>query len=253
MKWLMHNLLLAALLLWICGQACADPIHDAAANGDVAGVQHLLTSDAKLVNARAANGATPLLWACIRGQLEVARLLVAKGADVNLAQGDGWTPLHAAVCDGNDATHVALTRLLLEHGANREARNGLGWTPLHAAALKGNTATMGILLEQKAEASAKDNTGATPLHIAAEQGRIEAVTLLLDKGADAGAKDNNGKTPAHRALANAQLPIVERCWPSVARCWRRGLAFLDGRVRTWPRWGCRSASSCCWCPASTRR
>ncbi len=206
----MRNFLLVACLLILCSRVIADPIHDAAANGDVAGVQRLLTSDTKLVNARAANGATPLLWACIRGQLEVARLLVERGADVNLAQGDGWTPLHAAVCDGNDAAHIGITRLLLEHGAKLEARNGIGWTALHAAALKGNTATMGVLLEQKADVGAKDNTGGTALHIAAEQGRIEAVALLLDKGADAGVKDKTGKSPAERALANAYVPVVER-------------------------------------------
>ncbi len=126
---------LVGIAVWLLlpVQAGADPIHDAANSGDVETVQRLLKEDSKRVNARTPGGATPLLRAAIRGQSAVVKILVENGADVNLAQGDGWTPLHAAVCDGNDAAHIEITRLLLEHGAKMEAPQQAGLTPLHVA------------------------------------------------------------------------------------------------------------------------
>jgi len=190
-------------------RAGADPIHDAANSGDVGAVERLLSEDGTRVNARTPAGAPPLLGAAIHGQLAVVRILVDKGADVNLPQGDGWAPLHAAVCDGNDAAHVEITRLLLAHGAKLDIRRQDGWTPLHACALKGNTATMQVLLEQGASLEVRDNSGSTPLHLASEQGQGTAVALLLEKGADREAKDNTGKTPLQRGMATNKLEGVE--------------------------------------------
>lgn len=48
-------------------------------------------------NMRDTSGSTPLHWACRNGQLEIARLLVKKGADVNAQRDDGKTPLHLAI------------------------------------------------------------------------------------------------------------------------------------------------------------
>lgn len=193
--------LVLLLVSVLTGGTRADAIHDAADRGDVTEVQYLLREDARRIEAPNPVGATPLLCAAIHGQLAVARILIEGGAQVNRPLNDGWTPLHAAVCDGDDAAHNDIARLLIAHDAQLDARRKDGWTPLHAAAYKGNAANVRILLDAKAALNPMDSAGKTPLHLAAEQGRTAVVSTLLSRGADAALADNQGRTPLKRALA----------------------------------------------------
>ena len=89
MKHLLLTTIAAVLLL---GTAFADPIHTAAENGDLAGVQAELDKGAN-VNAKNQNGATPLHRAAWFGHKEIVELLIANGADVNARDDGGATPL----------------------------------------------------------------------------------------------------------------------------------------------------------------
>src|SRR5688572_13132812 len=73
----------------------------------------------------------PVADAARRGDVEAVRALIARGADVNVAQGDGMSALHwAAVRD-----QVELVDVLLRAGADVEAGTRIGgYTPLHVAA-----------------------------------------------------------------------------------------------------------------------
>ena len=102
MKRTLLTLMITSLL---ATTALADPIHDAAYDGDLAGVQAELDKgadvNAKLENAdllrkHVGKGYTPLHNAAIKGREEVAELLITKGADVNAKGVDEWTPMHWA-------------------------------------------------------------------------------------------------------------------------------------------------------------
>ncbi|NIQ41119.1 MAG: hypothetical protein GTN85_03450, partial [Pseudomonas stutzeri] len=67
----------------------ADPLHDAAGDGDVAAVKRLLALG-HAINARDENEATPLHWAAYGGHAEVVRLLIARGADVYANETQRW-------------------------------------------------------------------------------------------------------------------------------------------------------------------
>ena len=107
MKQLMITTIAAVLLV---GTAFADPIHDVAWKGDLAGVQRELNKGAD-VNARGFLGSTPLHNAARWGHKEVAKLLIAKGADVNAKDNRGLTPLDWA------EDFPEMRDLLRKHGA----------------------------------------------------------------------------------------------------------------------------------------
>ena len=119
----MKHLLLttiAAVLVVGCGKSS---IHQAAYDGDIQAIkQHLV--DGMDVNAKDADGWTPLSTAAHEGHREVAELLIAKGADVNAKEDMfGLTPLHVA-------RNKEIAELLIAEGADVNAKNDKGRTPL---------------------------------------------------------------------------------------------------------------------------
>ncbi|MEM7184992.1 MAG: ankyrin repeat domain-containing protein, partial [Spirochaetota bacterium] len=86
-----------------------------------------------------------------------------------------------------------ISYLFKERGANVNVRDKLGRTPLHYAVDSENMKIISYLLEkQKANVNVKDREGNSPLHAAVSQGNLKIVTYLLSKGADPNEKDSNG-------------------------------------------------------------
>ena len=113
---------IAAVVLVGCGPSIS--IHKAAEEGNIYVVKQHLAAGAD-VNAKAGGGYTPLHVNTI--QLEVAELLIDKGADVNTKSDDnGDTPLHVSVNNGQSE----LVELLIAKGADVNSMNEEGQTPL---------------------------------------------------------------------------------------------------------------------------
>lgn len=121
------------------------------------------------------------------------RRLVASGANVNVAQGDGMTALHWAAEHGD----VRMANALLKAHASVKAVTREGnYTPLHVASKNGNAAVVRALIKAGADVNAVTNSGATALHLAAGSGSADAVLALIEKGADVNAKEStHGQTP----------------------------------------------------------
>ena len=140
-----------------------------------------------------------LIEAAIKGQTQIADLLIAKGANVNARDKSGATPLHQAALKGN----LGFAALLLQHGADVNARDGDGATPLHNAALSGHREVAELLLDKGADREARDTeSGGTPLYHAAAWGRTAVVELLIARGADVNAGNKTGVTPLAAAEKN---------------------------------------------------
>jgi uncharacterized protein len=194
----------------------SSPLAAAAAQGDLRRVRELLGGEALEPNAPDADGTPALHWVVRLGDLELAKRLVAAGADVNAANRYGVTPLHVAIEEGD----AAATRWLLEAGAAVAAATSAGEPPLLLAARVGDAATARALLEHGAAVDARDAAfGQTPLMAAARDGHLELARLLLDAGADPNAQTTAEDAP--RFVPPSESPpglskgigIIRAGWP----------------------------------------
>lgn len=157
-------------------------VFGAAAAGVVERVRELLDADPALANAYAPDGLTPLGLAAFFKRRETARLLVARGADVNQFSRHASirvAPLHSALADRADEEIAAL---LVAAGAEVNARASGEGTPLHTAAFEGSLEVVRLLLASGAELTATDDRGRTPLMLARERGHA-AVAEALERAA----------------------------------------------------------------------
>ncbi|WP_367117534.1 ankyrin repeat domain-containing protein [uncultured Pedobacter sp.] len=130
------------------------------------------------INEFSKDGFTPLGLACYFGHEELARFLVLKGADANLASKNGYNvfPIHSAVATNN----FNITKMLLDAGAYPNVCQKAGVAPLHTAAQLGNIELIILLLEHGAEVSLRMEGGKRPADLAAEKGFNEIAEILRD-------------------------------------------------------------------------
>jgi len=148
-------------------------IHEAAAVGDWHRVQVLLDEEPGAIDQYASDGFTPLGLAAYFGHDQVVRLLLERGAQVNLAARNAQqvTPLHSAV----SGRHEAIMRLLLESGADPNIPQAGDITPLMQAAQGGHDWMVRLLLDHGARADAQDDNGMTVSDHAAQHEHIRAL------------------------------------------------------------------------------
>src|SRR5262249_35868658 len=131
------------------------------------------------VNARDADGNTPLLFAAVYAGPDCVELLLKKGADVNAKNKLGVTPLIRA------ATNYEKAKLLIDAGADVKVKTASGRTPLTLAARKaGNSKTVKLLLDKGADAKERNARGVNPIQVAAACGDLDTVKWLVEAGAD---------------------------------------------------------------------
>ena len=168
--------------------------------GDAAAVKAALAKDPKLVDSLNWLKETPLLVAVEKGHLDVARLLMAGGADVNVRGQSDMRPLHYALGPGKN---IDMVKLLLEHGAKLEAKDRLGRTPIWISV--GRWDEFEFLTAHGADINAQDVEGHTMLFEAAVGWHnIEVAEKLLKAGANPDVPDKKGQTL--RELAEKRFP-----------------------------------------------
>jgi ankyrin repeat protein len=209
-----------------------DDLFEAVHNGDALRVDAFLEAQPTLLTAHDPSGNSLLLAALYQGKPDLAAVLVARGAPVNLWEAaalgdvarlqahleadpsnlkahshDGWTALHLAAHFG----HADAVQLLLRHGANVRARstNPLDNEPLHAALAGRSLDVARLLLDAGADPNAVEHGGYAPLHQAAEPGDLPLIRLLLDRGARPDRKDDQGRTPLDLAEAGGHTLAVD--------------------------------------------
>ena len=162
------------------------------------------------VNIVGLQGFTALHMAAHNGHVEIARLLLSKGANPKHQKGlnkpgfvneAGWSPLHWAAKNN----HADMCELLIEHGASIDAEASAAFhfgTPLHiAAGAEERVDALESLLKAGADVDLRDDEGNSPLHFAVSRGAVKATQLLLRFGADPLASNAQRQTPLTMAAA----------------------------------------------------
>ena len=180
------------------------PLLRAASRGQ-ADITRLLLEHGAAIEARDPRGHTALVCAVENYHYETVAHLLARGANANVLDSIGWSPLHRVQeRRGADSLRIATALLTLPSPrADLDAKCGKGMTPLHHAAERDNEAMMRLLIQHGANLAAADNSRRTPLHTAIEARRENMVHVLLQHGADTALRDIRG----HDGLSAAKVCV----------------------------------------------
>jgi ankyrin repeat protein len=187
------------------------PLHTACDAGREGVIRTLLESKKATadidayINAEGRYGSSPLHLAARAGDLKSVRLLILKGAQIDIYDHSRRTPLHWAAFHGRDT----IVELLLRHHASTTARDEHGRPPLLSAiygynGLKPqNDRTIKKILERRVDTNLADNDGKISLHLVAETNSSDLAKLLLrlknGRKPNVNALDDHGRSPLHYA------------------------------------------------------
>jgi ankyrin repeat protein len=194
------------------------PLSWAASTGSslTSSIIHLLLQYDADINLPSDGGRTPFAWACLKYQSdgeEVLSLLLEKGADINKQEKQNdETPLLSAVRARRDG----LVAFLLQKGADPNIPDKYGKTPLIWAAAAGDQVNLQHLMENGADFR-PDKDGKTPLSRAAYRAQLWAINFLIEKGADPNQTGHEGITPLTAAVNSGDLEAVDRLLKRGAR------------------------------------
>ncbi|XP_008435590.1 ankyrin-3-like isoform X24 [Poecilia reticulata] len=180
------------------------PLHIASHYGNI-NVATLLLNRGAAVDFKARNDITPLHVASKRGNTNMVRLLLERGARIDARTKDGLTPLHCGARSG----HEQVVEMLLNRGAPLMSKTKNGLSPLHMATQGDHLNCVQLLLHHEVPVDDVTNDYLTALHVAAHCGHYKVAKVILDKKANPNAKALNGFTPLHIACKKNRLKVME--------------------------------------------
>lgn len=254
----MHKVLLCIImvLLRVSFAAAESDLTAAIESGNIDQIKGLLASAPESINQKDESGLAPLHVAARSDQLEVAKYLLESGADVEVRNQYGRTPL---LCVAFMTGSVEMATLLIEHGADINAADAQGATPLKLAAWRGYRGLINLLLVKEVNvetsgfegnllfnsalqhgltrlyASMVENDFELPqpgsdrnmLHSAAQGGSAEIIRALIEKGFKVGKTDIYGWTPLHYAARGGHAKAVRMLIEKGANINTRSLSGLS--------------------------
>jgi ankyrin repeat protein len=199
------GILIVALCLFLSLPSIAQSIHAAVYAGDMEKVKSLLMEDPLLINREDRNGRTPLFFAVLSGNTDMAEFLITQGALVRVGDHNLRAPIHMA----GFMDDIEMAGLLLKNGAVVDTRAIGAATPLIHSSLTDRVKFSRFLIEQGADLNVQCNSLTTPLYFASLNNNIDFLNYLLELGADLDTPDFLGRTPLSIAVRDGFSVISE--------------------------------------------
>lgn len=158
---------------FVSAQEKAKSIFDIARTGTVTEVKELMKQNPDIINQTNDQGFSPLILACYRGNVEVAKFLMDNVKDINYKSQEGTALAGLSVKYNKD-----LVEYILKKNANPNLADSTGSTPLFWAVKFGNKELTELLLKYKADKTIKDSQGMTPFEYALQTNNKEIINLL---------------------------------------------------------------------------
>ncbi|MBU2979696.1 ankyrin repeat domain-containing protein [Alteromonas sp. C1M14] len=142
------------------------------------------------------NRFSPIIEACRYGNSDIINALLDRGADITRSVDDGTSALHLCAASSSLAELVRISK----EGADISEANDYGQTPLMFAANAGNVDNLNYLVQQGAKINRQSHQGYSPLFFAIKSGSLKAVKAALANGANIFATTKDGTTAAQLAV-----------------------------------------------------
>ncbi|KAH8698579.1 hypothetical protein BGW36DRAFT_274900, partial [Talaromyces proteolyticus] len=171
-------------------------------------------------------GRRPLTFAAENNDLEISKLLIERGAEINFAQVNGSsspsTIIGFPISCAFQAGHIDMVRFLIDNGADVNASLYEDWRrhPAHFEIWNGalnrdknldkNLEILRAIIKNGADINASNSSGQTHLMMAARYGNLELIRFLLFEGACVNAVDNGGETALLSAMRNKNITYISR-------------------------------------------
>ncbi|KAM9415828.1 uncharacterized protein ACWYII_024477 [Salvelinus alpinus] len=176
--------------------------------GNVGIVRELLgtLSEPQLRAQKTGSGDAALHVCCRKTDLEIAKVLIENGANVDIQNEEGQTPLHIAAWEGD----VLLLKLFYQSKANPNVTDKMDRSPLHIAAERGHTNVVEVLTEKfKSNVLARTKDGSTLMHVASQCGHPETALTFLKKGVPLHMPNKSGAMCLHAAAKQGHTAVVK--------------------------------------------
>lgn len=185
--------------------AAENALHAAVQAGDLSQVQAVLAAGQISVNAKVGSEETSALaLAAAQGHVEMVRLLLGKGADLDARTKRLETPLFLAAAKG----HHKIVALLVDSLAGINLPDYEGRAPLIAAAGAGHLETVKVLLDGGANPNATMGTGESPMLVAVQGDHLEIMKVLLEMGSLVTSLTRDGESPLSIARKRGNKEVL---------------------------------------------
>lgn len=180
---------------FVCGRSHRTLLHMAANVGAFECLQYLLKRGAE-PNLPDRQGITPLQVASRNGFVRCIIKLLENGADIGLKNNEGMTAIHWLSSNGRTEVLVEIQKYI----TNIDMKDDNAQTPLHVACLNGHKSTVLKLIELKADIEMENMSGCTPLYFACRHGHVEVVAELIKRHVSS-KRNFYGESPVDAALS----------------------------------------------------
>ncbi|XP_034027154.1 histone-lysine N-methyltransferase EHMT1-like [Thalassophryne amazonica] len=211
-----HILVQAGANLDVYDEEQRTPLMVACQNNHLDTVKYLLRAGAA-VSCKDLMGFTCLHLSAKLGHFDIVQHLLSKASKyINCQDKGGWTPITWAI----EYKHKELVRLLLARGADVNMRDKEENVCLHWAALAGCADIAQVLLDARCDLSAVNIHGDSSLHVAARENHLECVMLFLSRGADSNQQNNEGETPLDCSVNGSKVWTILNTNKKLTNVWR---------------------------------